>query len=488
MSTDSLLIGVSVKPLPNQSARVGQGNLGSQRIFKDIIYSQMQKLDKYDGKAAGEDQDQTDLLSCLKAMIQGLDKLNPDSDGLGSARLSLPQDKEIRKLLSEIKQLLSDLQVAQEMGALSLSPNELTQLKRALSELISFLKGAEQEEGSIGLESHREAKNISSLLGLSSVAGSKEVDENRGAGVAENNLDPEEGEAAKVLSQLRDNLEAIGHKQLDLEKGKNNVQIESVFVGAQKNPLIDSLSKIKELLRKVKDSRELGKGVENDLMRLGVTDKNNLQIESGSGVNRIINSNGIVGKRYGLLADHKLTNETNRDRVSMIMVGERGEVSSDKQGELILQMGKSGGVLAPKAPASDVSVARVVMAVKHLLSMNKIPGGMRIRLHPPELGNLRIDVKLDKGALLVQLQAEKEGAHHLIKSHLNEIRGQLVNLGQFQDIKVEILPNHGIADSRSENYLNWHNGQKRYYQEREKDKTEKDGFSEVFSEIINTIA
>ena len=484
MNIDTLSMGGLINSLMSQSNQGGQVSFKDQDCFKAIIGDQLQKLGVCKGMVLSKDQGPLDLLSSLTSVIQELDKLSLVNKETGLVKLSSSQDKEFHGILLEIKRLLSDLQEAQEMGSICLNPDELVQLRRVLSELLSFLKKLEQEDRIVQLRVHH-GMDVSNPWKLSSMVQSKEVNENKGTDVGlKNNLDAEDGRTTQMLSQLRNGLEAVVHKELDLEKGKSSVQMVGIFTGAQKNYLIDRLSKIKGFLRKVKDNQGLGEEGKNNLAKLGV----NLQVGSESEGSGVINGDGIVGGRYSLFANREMANEMDKDKVSVVMMGERGTVSSDKQGGFILGMDRPEGILSSRVPASDVSVARVVMTVKHLLSMNKIPGGMRIRLHPPELGNLRIDVKLDKGVLLVQLQAEKEGAHHLIKSHLNEIRGQLANLGQFQDIKVEILPNHGLADSRSENYLNWNNGQRRYYQGREKGKTESDGFSDVFSEIINAIA
>ena len=58
---------------------------------------------------------------------------------------------------------------------------------------------------------------------------------------------------------------------------------------------------------------------------------------------------------------------------------------------------------------------------------------VRLQLHPPELGQLRIDVRIDGKNIQMHLEAQTEAAHRLLSSRVSELRGTL----QAQGLNVE---------------------------------------------------
>ncbi|MCL6482514.1 MAG: flagellar hook-length control protein FliK [Firmicutes bacterium] len=71
-------------------------------------------------------------------------------------------------------------------------------------------------------------------------------------------------------------------------------------------------------------------------------------------------------------------------------------------------------------------------------------GEVRLRLSPPELGTLRIELRVQEGVLLVQLHAETEAARSAILDQLPVLRERLADQGiQLERFDVDLLPRHG---------------------------------------------
>ena len=60
-------------------------------------------------------------------------------------------------------------------------------------------------------------------------------------------------------------------------------------------------------------------------------------------------------------------------------------------------------------------------------------GTVRMRLHPPELGSLRLEVSVRDGALTARLETDTPEARSVLLDHLPALRDRLAQ----QDIKIE---------------------------------------------------
>ncbi len=60
-------------------------------------------------------------------------------------------------------------------------------------------------------------------------------------------------------------------------------------------------------------------------------------------------------------------------------------------------------------------------------------GSVRLRLSPPELGSLNIDIKLAKGVMTARVEAETPAARNILLDNLPALRDRLAQ----QDIKVQ---------------------------------------------------
>jgi len=70
---------------------------------------------------------------------------------------------------------------------------------------------------------------------------------------------------------------------------------------------------------------------------------------------------------------------------------------------------------------------RVVRMTK--LSVDKGGGEVRLRLHPPKLGFLRIQISVRDGVVQASMQTENAAARHLISQHLQDLRDALAQQG-----------------------------------------------------------
>lgn len=89
----------------------------------------------------------------------------------------------------------------------------------------------------------------------------------------------------------------------------------------------------------------------------------------------------------------------------------------------------------PSRLLSDVS--------QSIQSFQQTGGNVRIKLHPPELGALQIDVSLKNGAVSARLEAQSTAAHRALTENLSQLHEALTQLGVTVD-RVDVL----LADQR----------------------------------------
>ncbi len=135
----------------------------------------------------------------------------------------------------------------------------------------------------------------------------------------------------------------------------------------------------------------------------------------------------------------------------------------------------------------------VITAVNQLISMRRIPGGVRLRLFPPELGSLRIDLQMKGGDLLVKILPEEVSAHHLLKEHVEAIHQHLSHHLSFGEVKIELLP--PMEGSRNAQEDLWQGGGNPQHREGFPGRHGKDGedlkdgpsFRGIFQEAIDVV-
>jgi len=93
---------------------------------------------------------------------------------------------------------------------------------------------------------------------------------------------------------------------------------------------------------------------------------------------------------------------------------------------------------ANAAPAPDgadgVDRVRFVQRVARAFeAINGRNGTVRMKLHPPELGSLRVEIQVERGVMTARMEAESNAARNLILDNLPMLRDRLAQ----QDIKVQ---------------------------------------------------
>jgi flagellar hook-length control protein FliK len=118
----------------------------------------------------------------------------------------------------------------------------------------------------------------------------------------------------------------------------------------------------------------------------------------------------------------------------------RQDASRSQSLPAVLAHGQRAGVAASKpdpsgAPDLDrVETARFVGRVSRAFQFAQERGGtLRLRLSPPELGSLRIELTVNDGVLSANLEAETPAARRLLLDHLPALRDRLAE----QSIRVE---------------------------------------------------
>ncbi len=134
---------------------------------------------------------------------------------------------------------------------------------------------------------------------------------------------------------------------------------------------------------------------------------------------------------------------------------------------------------------SEKIVDQIVSKLRTAIVMNKIPGGLRLRLHPPELGSLQIDLKYaDSKDLQIHIFSEKELTHHILKEHINDLRHHISENLKVSDPRIELSLFSKYDDSSKWNHHN-SGGNKQWYFSQGRDKNSKtDSNSDEFSDLL----
>ncbi|MGE0757324.1 MAG: flagellar hook-length control protein FliK, partial [Pirellulaceae bacterium] len=77
-------------------------------------------------------------------------------------------------------------------------------------------------------------------------------------------------------------------------------------------------------------------------------------------------------------------------------------------------------------------------------------GVVKLRLHPPELGTLRIELRVEQGTLTARLEAESSTAQSLLLEHAQQLRDRLAEQGVRVDrFDVDLLNQRSSHDTGS---------------------------------------
>jgi flagellar hook-length control protein FliK len=92
------------------------------------------------------------------------------------------------------------------------------------------------------------------------------------------------------------------------------------------------------------------------------------------------------------------------------------------------------------------SIRELANVVRSRIGSNN--SSMLLRLDPPELGKLRIDVQMRNGQFTVRLEAQTQAGHDALQSRLTDLRHTLEQQGiQLNQVEVELKPPAPVNES-----------------------------------------
>ena len=110
--------------------------------------------------------------------------------------------------------------------------------------------------------------------------------------------------------------------------------------------------------------------------------------------------------------------------------------SGASQGRGVSSADSSSGSRGPEGSSQEANVQRVrfIQRVARAFQTLRDGGGsIRLRLHPPELGSLRVELLVRDGALRARMEVENQAARTTLLEHLPMLRERLAQ----QDIRIE---------------------------------------------------
>ncbi|MGQ9913445.1 MAG: flagellar hook-length control protein FliK [Thermogutta sp.] len=91
-------------------------------------------------------------------------------------------------------------------------------------------------------------------------------------------------------------------------------------------------------------------------------------------------------------------------------------------------------------------VQRVAQAFR---AANERGGHVRLRLHPPELGSLRVELKITDGVMSARMEAESAAARDLLAEHLPVLRQRLADHGiRVERFELDLMGQNGQGPSQ----------------------------------------
>lgn len=110
---------------------------------------------------------------------------------------------------------------------------------------------------------------------------------------------------------------------------------------------------------------------------------------------------------------------------------------------------KPGERVAKAAPLTDVEQVRLVERVTRAFRAAEGRGGVvTLRLHPPELGALRVELRVQDGAMSARLEAETSAARSILIDNAHILRDRLAEQGvRIERFDVDLLDRRPPDDS-----------------------------------------
>lgn len=123
-----------------------------------------------------------------------------------------------------------------------------------------------------------------------------------------------------------------------------------------------------------------------------------------------------------------------------VQKGLQGQVQGP--GQSIVSGGNAQFSISQEVPASQAASMRAnlvedMQAVMEKSMITKEGGSMKLSLRPGNMGNVRIEVNVDAGAVRINMQAEKAAAHSVLKNNMTDLKHQLASAGlKVDDIQI----------------------------------------------------
>lgn len=102
-----------------------------------------------------------------------------------------------------------------------------------------------------------------------------------------------------------------------------------------------------------------------------------------------------------------------------------------------------------QTPIEEANVARVVRGIRS--AVNQRGGSITLRLHPPELGFVRIQMQLQDGAVRAQIESSHPNVRALLDQQLGQLRSALESQGlTVERLVTQTLPAGQASDASSQ--------------------------------------
>lgn len=176
-----------------------------------------------------------------------------------------------------------------------------------------------------------------------------------------------------------------------------------------------------------------------------------------------------------------------------------GADRSQAQGPPLQQAGAS--LLGSQVFETDANVGRVIRGLNAALTQSG--GSVVLRLTPPELGVVRIQMRLEQGAVSAQIQTENEGVRTLLSHQLGQLQrameshGLVVEKLQVQTVQAPAAGMTGdrwaeesASEGRSRGGFAWGEGSGQPHREGEAEGRSRGGdrWREVYQDAVNMVA
>ncbi len=151
----------------------------------------------------------------------------------------------------------------------------------------------------------------------------------------------------------------------------------------------------------------------------------------------------------------------------------------------------TGATKVPLAPASNMepNIARVARALQNAIQHKG--GTVTLRMSPPELGMVRVDVTVKAGVVSVQFRADHESIQNLMNRELSQLRQALQRQGLTVDrLEVQNRASSSSSSFESQNQDNQStsDGRSRGEYARPEDQTNENQTTEnQFEEVLNEV-